>query len=513
MRSATLFTVLTSSMFLATTAAAEPTVAIYTDASEYASGETIEVSLSGTNFGDGVAVAVWVGLLTAEGSICTLGPDGWNDSFQPWIDDIYLPSGLDMDETAFWRIRVPCLMPPIKNLGDYDFAAVLTRPGTTDWVSELSLARFRVSFHGGEVTEDLTLSGEIVLRSDAIVRDGVILTIQPGSRVRLAKSVGIRVYGGLVAEGEAEDPIVFERLNPNERWQNISFWQSAMVDYCRVVNCEISGAAGTDCGHYWGVCGGGIFCHVSVTISGSTFIGNYARWGGAICCYMCSAAVTNNTIVGNSALYAGGIFCYAGSPMISGNSISGNSTTNWGGGICCRESSPTITGNVINDNLAYYGGGVHCYHSSPTISCNLIAGNYGEEDGGGIFNRQKSSPVITNNTISYNWSEYGADGIACMYESHPIITDCIIWGSGDDLSDCSATYCCIEDPDEGEGNIHSDPMFVTGPLGDYYLHPDSPCVDAGSRSAEEAAMSNLTTQADGTPDTGTVDMGCHYPLP
>jgi len=56
-------------------------------------------------------------------------------------------------------------------------------------------------------------------------------------------------------------------------------------------------------------------------------------------------------------------------------------------------------------------------------------------------------------------------------------------------------------------------MFVEGPLGEYYLHPDSPCIDAGSRSAEQAGLSDRATQADSTPDTGIVDMGYHYPLP
>jgi len=56
-------------------------------------------------------------------------------------------------------------------------------------------------------------------------------------------------------------------------------------------------------------------------------------------------------------------------------------------------------------------------------------------------------------------------------------------------------------------------MFVEGPFGDHYLHPDSLCIDAGSQSTEEAGLSDRTTQADSTPDTGTVDMGYHYPIP
>jgi len=100
-----------------------------------------------------------------------------------------------------------------------------------------------------------------------------------------------------------------------------------------------------------------------------------------------------------------------------------------------------------------------------------------------------------------------------LESNFPTIIDCILWGNGDDLYDCDASYCCIEDPDEGVGNTHDDPMFVIGPLGEFYLAPESPCIDAGSQSAVEAGLSDRTTQADGTPDTGTVDMGLHYPIP
>nr|HDM59669.1 right-handed parallel beta-helix repeat-containing protein [Bacillota bacterium] len=157
------------------------------------------------------------------------------------------------------------------------------------------------------------------------------------------------------------------------------------------------------------------------------------------------------------------------------------------------------------------GGGIFCEHSSPTIENNTISGNSADDGGGGGIKCCDGSPTISNNTITDNTAHYGG-GVCCQYSS-PTIIDCILWGNGDDLYDCSATYSCIEDDDAGEGNIHDDPMFVTGPLGEYYLHPDSPCIDAGSRSASAASLSNRTTQADGTRDTGTVDMGYHYPIP
>ena len=93
----------------------------------------------------------------------------------------------------------------------------------------------------------------------------------------------------------------------------------------------------------------------------------------------------------------------------------------------------------------------------------------------------------------------------------PTIQNCIIWSNGDELWNCTATYCCIGDPDNhGVGNISDDPLFVPGPLGSYYLDPTSSSIDAGSVSATDAGLSNYTTQADGSPDTGQVDLGFHY---
>ncbi len=49
------------------------------------------------------------------------------------------------------------------------------------------------------------------------------------------------------------------------------------------------------------------------------------------------------------------------------------------------------------------------------------------------------------------------------------------------------TWSCVEGGFPGAGNIDLDPLFVSGPDGDYYLSQiaagqavDSPCVDAGS---------------------------------
>ena len=99
-----------------------------------------------------------------------------------------------------------------------------------------------------------------------------------------------------------------------------------------------------------------------------------------------------------------------------------------------------------------------------------------------------------------------------------MIADCIIWGNfaskDPSLHECPIpSFSCIEGWNGiGEGNIQGDPMFVAGPFGDYYLHPESPCIDAGSQSAQDAGLSDRTTLVKGTPDAGIVDMGFHYPI-
>ncbi len=69
---------------------------------------------------------------------------------------------------------------------------------------------------------------------------------------------------------------------------------------------------------------------------------------------------------------------------------------------------------------------------------------------------------------------------------------------------------------DGGGNIDADPLFVSGPVGCYYLSQtaagqvaDSPCVDAGDRTS---ALVDGTTRTDEVADSGIVDMGHHYPI-
>lgn len=97
------------------------------------------------------------------------------------------------------------------------------------------------------------------------------------------------------------------------------------------------------------------------------------------------------------------------------------------------------------------------------------------------------------------------------------IKNSTVWGTPLD-EDAAVIYSCAEGGWDGEGNISGDPLFVTGPLGDYYLsHSDaegqqSPCVDAGRGYASVYGLDDYTTCTDHRPDAGIVDIGYHYPI-
>ncbi|HUT04613.1 MAG TPA: right-handed parallel beta-helix repeat-containing protein [bacterium] len=630
MRTAFVCTILAAFALLPMAVLAEPTITIYTDADTYQSGDTIEVSLSAENHGEGMSVDVYVGLLTPDGGLYTLSPygqHGWSGSVEAWIPGIYVPSPFTMSRTPLFWFDLPCYMPPISDEGEYNFAVVLTCAGTMQWISDLSLAPFTV---GASAASHYYVDGEAGNDSNDGSEGSPWKTITHALASALSTPATIHVAAGTYSsstngetfpldmksyvslQGEGSESTILDAQQAAYHVIYCSYVSHLSIEQLTIAGGEAKGAEHTD------KRGGGIYCSDSSptisnnritantaisgggigcwggwpTISGNTISGNSADSNaGGIYCDHSSPMISNNTISKNTADWAGGIYCSESSPTIACNAITANTAGGLGGAIHCWESSPTIENNTISGNRAQHGSGIYCWHGWPTISGNTISGNSADSNAGGIY-CDHSSPMISNNTITrnsslgvYGYNGYGG-GILCNYSSptivnniiqantaisgggifywsstpaivnnaildnsagrgggiscwggsativnniikanaadrgggmycsgSPTIIDCIIWGNGDDLSSCSGTYCCIEDDDAGEGNIHDDPMFVEGPLGEYYLDPDSPCIDAGSRPAEDAGLSDRTTQTDGTPDSGMVDMGYHYPLP
>ncbi len=246
--------------------------------------------------------------------------------------------------------------------------------------------------------------------------------------------------------------------------------------------------------------------------------------GGAIFCNQASPTIKDNLITGNSCdFYGGGICCFNSSAVIDGNTITANSA-NWGGGISCRESEATIRNNTISGNTAENnGGGIFCdFSSSLTVLNNVIAGNFSDRSGGGIACYFTSTLAMTNCTVASNNTNTNTGGIYSS-NSTVLIENSIVWGNAwDQLRFASGgtgvvTFSDIQNGWSGEGNIDIDPLFVSGPLGEYCLShlaagqaENSPCIDTGDPLSD---MVEGTTRTDFVEDAGVVDMGSHYPLP
>ncbi|MBN1592177.1 MAG: right-handed parallel beta-helix repeat-containing protein, partial [Candidatus Coatesbacteria bacterium] len=226
--------------------------------------------------------------------------------------------------------------------------------------------------------------------------------------------------------------------------------------------------------------------------------------------YSGTAVICNNstisfrdTIVTSS--YSG-ISCSDCDLEIVGTEITKNSQVGLSvrGDSCLTISHTIATGNSI---------GIDCFSGcdAQILNC-LIAGN---RECGISFGQ--TSAAILGTTIAGN-SRHSSTGCGVQSNSNSetFLSDCIIWDNPRTFNrthgSITVQHSDLDGAFEGEGNIASDPMFTRGPLGEYYLHPDCPCIDAGSQSAEEAGLSDRTTQTDGTPDSGMVDMGYHYPI-
>jgi hypothetical protein len=101
----------------------------------------------------------------------------------------------------------------------------------------------------GELTEDTTWAGTVVLDSNVVVPTGIVLTIEPGTTVQMKNAVTIYIYGQLLADGTEAQPIRFTRFASGIRWKQIRFVDAADS---RLTNCifEYANCAGDHKDYY-----------------------------------------------------------------------------------------------------------------------------------------------------------------------------------------------------------------------------------------------------------------------
>ncbi len=257
--------------------------------------------------------------------------------------------------------------------------------------------------------------------------------------------------------------------------------------------------------------------------------------------------ITNGYTNGSSAggAHGGGISCIDSSPSISNCNLIANAvegTEIGGGGIYIQSGSPIVSNCLLIDNRCLGnsgdGGGMLISGASVLIENCLFAGNScPNHGGGGAVRSVDSSATFINCTMADNSSPYPP--VEFSHDSVITFSNCIIWNNSWGIwaqihtssSELSFSNCDVDGGlgairksnggtviDNGDGNIDDDALFVSGPLGGYYLsqvaagqESESPCVDAGSDLASVLGMSIHTTSTDEVFDSGIVDMGYHYP--
>ncbi|MBN1125746.1 MAG: right-handed parallel beta-helix repeat-containing protein [Sedimentisphaerales bacterium] len=251
--------------------------------------------------------------------------------------------------------------------------------------------------------------------------------------------------------------------------------------------------------------------------SGAGISGGGTKWTITDC------TITNNSNENNS---GGGMSFTSGDNTITNCTISNNFTRFAGGGVYLTHNARiTMTGCTISGNSAgYYGNAIYCNDDSASTIMNcLIIDNSGGYNAA-IHCEDDTSSNFMGCTIAGNRGDSQNSGVRCRHYASAMITNSIIWDNleipleAKENSSIQVVFSCIEKDWPGTGNIFVNPLFVTGPLGDYYLSQvasgqgqTSPCVDTGNDMAVNLGMDTRSTRTDDIWDRGIVDMGYHYP--
>jgi hypothetical protein len=318
--------------------------------------------------------------------------------------------------------------------------------------------------------------------------------------------------------------------------------------------------------------GGGVCAQqtAAVTFADCNFVGNQADSGGGIYVSDTSATVVDCNLEGNTALRGGGFLGASSYVNMVTSEITRNRATGDvddpneqnvvadGAGLYCWLGGLDVQDCNISSNLAdFSGGGAYVRDvNDASFTNSLIINNGAGRDGGGISVNWYTASVIANCTIAGNATidRFGepndtgfGGGLFCGYESDCVVIDSIFWDNfalngdaiavGSDFefdsrpSRLAVSHSDIKDGQAGvwvdrgstvhwgDGNINADPLFVEGPLGDYYLSQTdagqsqtSPAVDAGSDYTSSIGLVNHTTRTDEAADLGLIDAGFHHPI-
>ncbi|MHC4497521.1 MAG: right-handed parallel beta-helix repeat-containing protein [Planctomycetota bacterium] len=334
-------------------------------------------------------------------------------------------------------------------------------------------------------------------------------------------------------------------------------------------SCNFGGNQAIEGINAWG--GGVHFQDFNATLTDCYFISNTAKNGGGL--FLAGGTVTMNggIINGNTSTGGGGIdtrdptiydpfsdtyigYGYLGYYYIGRfgrlELPDPGAGVDIGGGLVCADTEATIENCTFSDNIAEgaggSGGAINFYggYVKHLVKNCLLTGNSANAEGGAISCSIYATPEIRNCTFGNNGAGQLGGAVFCDWSSDTTISDSIFQDcdshaiAEEGFGNTIVKSCLFNNNADGDyglydtvtqqtntstgpaldaTNTEGDPLFVTGPLGGYYLSQlaagqtvESPAVDAGSDLAAAFGLSDYTTRTDGAGDSSTVDLGYHY---
>jgi len=301
---------------------------------------------------------------------------------------------------------------------------------------------------------------------------------------------------------------------------------------------------------------------LEMTLTMCTFADNKAgNWGGAVHTQNFEGTFNQCYFINNTAWSGGAMHLSEGIARIGNSLFSGNTATGlsyyhravtgegFGGALACLNTSATIVDSVFVENRAESGqgqGGAIALVSGNAIirhqldNC-LLAGNYAKLTGGAVAMTNGVSPSFNNCTFVGNTTDGKGGGLFVSNSSVAAVSNSIFSGNGKfavyeqpSTANASVKNCLFYSNPNGDyfdaqtasaltvpqlngiagnaANLAANPLFVSGKLGDYYLNPSSPAVNAGSQTAISLGLHTYTTDTREPVflDSGIVDIGYHY---
>ncbi|NCF90290.1 MAG: hypothetical protein GWQ05_04935, partial [Verrucomicrobiaceae bacterium] len=350
-----------------------------------------------------------------------------------------------------------------------------------------------------EITSDAqwTLSDSPVsLTEKVIIRPGVTLVVDAGVTVMLGEDAAILVEGSLLANGTANEPILFTRAAGSSGWPGIEFsgarvWNTfssrSVFEFCHFdyvsnevaleaweVDLEFSNCV------FEKIADTVIRCHDGRLTLADSFFRNCGEGVNAV---RCDADITRNRFyhIRNGADAIDVDLEYSGEGLKPANIAQNIIEYCSGDGIDLGSSAARISGNLVRrcaDKGISLGEGSNArVENNVVLHCAI-----------GISVKDRSAPVMANNSVvsctvgvSAYEKEIGMGG-ARGHWVNGIIWNCDESIRQDLLSFLDVRYSLVGGAEvwPGEGNTNADPQFVDLNTENVLLQLGSPALNAGT---------------------------------